>query len=309
MDAQHVGPTIVVGVDGSPEALRAVRWAAAEAGRRHATLRLVTAYSLTDDHVVGLPGLGYRDRELLMERARAHLAVATAAATEACAGLTVQSDVVAGYPDGVLAVEARHAELLVVGDRGFGRVTSLIAGSVAVTLAASADCPVVVVHERETEDPARSPVERLPVLVGVDGTPLSEAAIAFAFEAAAARGVDLIAMHTWSARITEDPVLDAITDWSAVETQERELLAERLAGWSEKYPDVAVRQRVTRGRPAHALLSEAGEAQLVVVGSRGHGEFAGLVLDSVSNQLVHRAPCPVVVVRATAAQAADRAGA
>jgi len=77
------------------------------------------------------------------------------------------------------------------------------------------------------------------------------------------------------------------------------LLAERLAGWSEKYPDVPVQRLVARGLAGHALLDQAAKAQLVVVGSRGHGEIAGLLLDSVSNALVHKAACPVAIVRPT----------
>jgi nucleotide-binding universal stress UspA family protein len=83
-------------------------------------------------------------------------------------------------------------------------------------------------------------------------------------------------------------------------TDEQQLLAERLAGWTEKYPDVRVERLVTCGPPTRSLLEQAAEAQLVVVESRGRGEFVGLVLGSVSNALVHRAACPVVVVRAAA---------
>jgi nucleotide-binding universal stress UspA family protein len=87
-----------------------------------------------------------------------------------------------------------------------------------------------------------------------------------------------------------------LVDWDAVQADEREVLAERLAGWSEKYPDVPVHRLVVRDRPAHALVDESGRAQLVVVGSRGRGGFTGLLMGSVSQALLHHAHCPVAVV-------------
>jgi nucleotide-binding universal stress UspA family protein len=135
------------------------------------------------------------------------------------------------------------------------------------------------------------------VVVGIDGTPSSEAAIAFAFDAAAVRGVPLVAVHTWLDEMY-DPVVGELVDWQSAVVQAEEVLFERLAGWGEKYPDVPVQRLVTRGLAGRALLDQAAKAQLVVVGSRGHGEIAGLLLDSVSNALIHKAACPVAVVRA-----------
>jgi nucleotide-binding universal stress UspA family protein len=135
------------------------------------------------------------------------------------------------------------------------------------------------------------------VVVGVDGSPTSEAALAFAFEAAATRGVSLVAVHTWW-DLFVDPTMAPLPDWDAIEVDEREVLAERLSGWGEKYPDVPVQRLVERDQPAHALVEQSLRAQLVVVGSRGRGNFAGLVLGSVSHAVLHRAHCPVAVVRA-----------
>jgi nucleotide-binding universal stress UspA family protein len=194
----------------------------------------------------------------------------------------------------VLHEHSKAAELLVVGDSGRGRIASALVGSVALSVAARAACPVVVVRGL----PA-IPSGTLPVVVGIDGTPLSEAALAFAYDAAAAWGVPLVAVHTWLDEIN-DPALADLVDWQTAAVQAEEVLAERLAGWSEKYPDVPVERLVARGLPGHALLDQAAKAQLVVVGSRGHGEIAGLLLDSVSNALVHKATCPVAIVRATA---------
>jgi len=88
-----------------------------------------------------------------------------------------------------------------------------------------------------------------------------------------------------------------LIDWDVVAADEWEVLAERLAGWGEKFPDVEVRRLVTRDRPARALVEESGRAQLVVVGSRGRGGLGGMLLGSVSQALLRHAACPVVVAR------------
>ena len=291
MDARG---TVVVGVDGSAQSLRAVRWAASEARRRQAVLRLVTAFAWTDNWLVGLPGLGPESYgEYLRSAAMRGLAAAAAAAAEIDPDLLVEQELVLGFPGGVLHDESKSAELLVVGDSGRGRIASAVAGSVTLSVAAKSACPAVVVRGLPT-----SPGGPLPVVVGIDGTPLSEAAIAFAFDVAAGWRVPLVAVHTWLDQLN-DPSLAYLVDWQSASLQAEELLAERLAGWSEKYPDVPVQRLVARGLAGHALLDQAAKAQLVVVGSRGHGEIAGLLIDAVSNILVHKAACSVAIVRAT----------
>jgi nucleotide-binding universal stress UspA family protein len=298
MNGQHPAKAVVVGVDGSADALRAVRWAVPEARRRRAVLRLVHAFAWTDDRMVGMPGLGlevYGDR--LRIAAQRALTAATAVVSEQDQELAVESKIVLGTPAGVLVEQSRSAELLVVGDRGRGRITSLLAGSVAVAVAAHATCPVVVV--RGSADAAGDPdAEALPIVVGVDGTPLSEAALAFAFEAASTRHARLVAVHTWLDALA-DPEMAPLIDWRGLTEDETVALAERLAGWGEKYPDVTVERVVVEGRAAQVLRDRSRKAQLVVVGSRGHGEFAGFVLGSVSSALVHGSGCPVAVVRSS----------
>jgi nucleotide-binding universal stress UspA family protein len=281
---------IVVGVDGSAEALEAVRWAAAETARRGGTLRLVTALEWLDRPAIGLPVPGSGVVEALHERAGKDLDDAIATAIGAASGVEVDRDIVVGYPVPVLAAESRNAGLLVVGGSGHGRIAALLAGSVAVGVATHAACPVVVVRGERPDDAA-------PVVVGVDASPTGEAALAFAFEAAAARRVPLVAVHTWGF-----PPGDArmAPMWDELRADAERELAERLAGWGEKYPDVRVQRMVGHSLPARVLLDLSEEAQLVVVGSRGHGELVGLVLGSVSNTVVHRAACPVVVARPAA---------
>jgi nucleotide-binding universal stress UspA family protein len=293
MDVQNRGRTVVVGIDGSESALRAVRWAASEASRRGIPLRVVTAFEWTPDHAVSQTGLGRSHRDIMLDHARSLLAAAATVAERAAEGLVVEQQLIVGSPIPVLTAESQRAQLVVIGSRGLGGVTGLLLGSVATALAAQAQSPVVIVRG-DDEDPDPS----APVVVGVDGSRVNEAASAFAFEAAAARGVPLVAVHTWW-----DPFPDlAITapDAGTIETHEHQMLAERLAGWSEKYPDVQVQRVVRRDRPAHALIEHSRRAQLIIVGSRGRGGFAGLLLGSVSHAVLHRAHCPVAVARSTA---------
>jgi nucleotide-binding universal stress UspA family protein len=132
-----------------------------------------------------------------------------------------------------------------------------------------------------------------PVLVGIDGSPASELATEIAFDEASRRGVNLVAVHAWSDReILELPGLD----WSLVKAEEERLLAEGLAGWQERYPDVTVHRLLVCDRPARVLTETSEAAQLVVLGSHGRG-FAGMLLGSVSNAVVQSVRMPVIVAR------------
>ncbi len=131
---------------------------------------------------------------------------------------------------------------------------------------------------------------------GSTGRDGSDAAIAFAFAAAASRRVALVAVHTWS-DLTVEPEIAAQLDWDTIQADARRMMSGRLDGWAHKYPDVHVEQVITRDRPASALLQHAARSQLVVVGAGGRGEFTGLLLGSVSHAVLHRALCPVAVVR------------
>lgn len=286
MDGQHAA-TVVVGVDGSVSAMQAVRWGAVEAERHGVPLRLVSAVG-GDVAVVPHPELVQPYEEVLVERARTALADCAATVARDTPDVRVETLLVSGHPVAVLRDQAREALMVVIGDRGWSRVEGVIAGSVSVALATHAGCPVVVVRGADREG--------APVIVGVDGSATSEAAVAFAYEAAAFRQVGLVAVYAWSDQFA-DPLLIPMTDTAAMNDQGRRILAERLAGWADKYPDVEVERVVARDRPAHALLRQADRGQLVVVGSRGRGELVGLVLGSVSNTLLHRSPCPVAVVR------------
>jgi len=207
--------TVVVGIDGSAQALRAAQWAVPEARRRQAVLRLVTAFAWTDDRLVGLPGLEPYGEHLRSASVKG-LATAAAAAAEVDPDVPVEQEVVLGFPGGVLHDESRSAELLVVGDSGRGRIASAVAGSVALSVAAQSACPVVVVRGTPT-----APGGLLPVVLGIDGTPLSEAAIAVAFDLAAAWRVPLIAVHTWLDEVN-DPSLAHLVECPRIASGETE---------------------------------------------------------------------------------------
>ena len=291
MDARARRP-VLVGIDGSDSALLAVRWGAAEAVRRRVGLRLVIAFERTRSGVRGVGDVGVGD--VLLDRARLQLAEAVEVAAREAPGVDLEHELVVGHPISVLVAQAGRTGLVVVGDRGAGPVAGLPAGSVAVGLAVRAPGTVVVVRGTGLA-PGRT--ASLPVLVGVDGsTDGGAAAIAFAFEAAAARRVSLVAVHTWS-DLAVEPEIAPHLDWAAIESGARRLLSERLDPWTRKYPDVGVEQVITRDHPAEALLGQAAKAQLLVVGPGGRGASAGLLLGSVCHALVHRSPCPVAVVR------------
>jgi nucleotide-binding universal stress UspA family protein len=215
--------------------------------------------------------------------------------------VALSTDMRAGLPADVLIDESRTARLVVVGDRGTGGFRELLLGSVAAAVAAHGQCPVMV--HRGTGPHARA--EDRPVVVGVDGSPLSDAAVRFAFDAAAVRGAPLVAIHTWLDVNTAGlwAGLPSMIDWPAIQADEECVLAKKLAPWQKAYPHVPVRTLVVRDNPEHALLAHSARAQLVVVGSRGRGTLAALGLGSVSHALLHAADCPVVVVRPDPAEA------
>ncbi|HEX5401611.1 MAG TPA: universal stress protein [Pseudonocardiaceae bacterium] len=291
MSEGRVDRPIVVGIDGSDSALRAASWAADEAVRRGATVRLVNA--------VHVQISGYRGAAPLpidyIDRLKLDAAVALDhARSEILARrpeLTVEVAVLVAPPVPALIDESTGAQLVVLGSRGLGGFTGILVGSTAVALVAHGHCPVAVIRGDLSADG--------PVVVGVDGSPVSEAALATAFEEAALRGAELVAVHTWTECASDSAYATArqfIVDWDGIERRQVQLLADQLACWRTKYPDVPVRQIVARDRPVRCLLDAAAGARLLVVGSRGHGGFTGMLLGSTSQALVYHATCPLMVV-------------
>ncbi|KAA5827039.1 universal stress protein [Saccharopolyspora hirsuta] len=290
---------VVAGVDGSAVALNAARWAAREAARRRSGLRIVYADPTTTPVLPELPGLHWpkEHRDQVREQVAHWLDVAAAAAREQAPEVAVSTAACAGSPEQVLIAESGTADLVVVGDRGFGGFTGLLAGAVAVKVAAHARCSVAVVPD--TGDPLTFPVTG-PVLAGVDDDRSAELVLAHAFAAASDWGVPLHVVHTWEVVGIDLKWLRARLPADVVGEDEARFVSEALAGWGERYPDVEVYRFVGRGAPTAELLSRAREAQLAVVGARGRGGVAGAHLGSTSHKLLHHSPCPVLIVRSSA---------
>ncbi len=274
--------SVVVGVDGSAGSLAAVDLAAREAALRDQPLRVVHAFTWPYLDVALGPAVLGPPEGGLRQAAERIVAEALDRATGTQPDVRVTGEVVTGVPAAVLVQESSTAVLVVVGDRGLGGFTGLLIGSVAVQVTAHAGCPVLVA--RGTAHPDGT------VLLGVDGSPASETAVGFGFAEAALRGVPLTALHTWT------HASRAGYEAPEAEAEEARVLAEALAGWHDKYPDVAVHRRLIRGRARPTLIEATSRAQLAVVGGRGLGGFTGLLLGSVSQAVLHHAACPVAVV-------------
>lgn len=282
------GSPVVVGIDGSACARGAAHWAAAEAERRGAGLHLVTAYVL--------PPAGYSIYNPyppnllgeLREQGRCLLADTVAEVRRHHPALTVTTRMAYGDPKRVLAKESAGAAVTVVGAHGRNRVATAL-GSVAAKLAHANPAPVAVIH------PGRQPGSG-PVVLGVDGTTCDEA-IDFAFVAAGLRATTLIALHCSTDEGTDGLVQDAATSGALpAASDEAEWLTAKITGWTTRYPDVTVERLTTDGPAAAALLEQAATAQLLVIGHRGHGGLAGLVVGSTGQAMITRSTAPVVIV-------------
>jgi len=296
MTDASAGPVrpVVVGVDGSQDSLVAADLAADEAELRHRPLEIVHAFvpPFGAEPWAVLPpppGPGTQPvvpAEVLHEHAERLLHDAASRIREKHPDLSMISRLRDGLPAAVLTGSSRQAELVVVGHRGRGGFPGMLAGSVAVQLAAHAACPVIVARG--------SAVPEAPVVLGADGSQAARRAAVFAFDAAARYGVPVTALYAWPADLAWPPEL-VRAGYPPPEVPD--LVGETLAGIADRYPGVVVRPEVHRHTAAHqALLAASANARLVVVGSRGRGGFRGLLLGSVSQALIHHAGAPVAVV-------------
>lgn len=287
----HTNFGVLVGVDGSPEAEAAIRWATHEAVMRDQPITLLHAIAPV---VVSWP-VAYLETSFAQSQENfAREVIENAQKTvQASSGEAqppaVRTEVRHTDAASALVAASRDAYMTVVGSRGLGAVGRALLGSVSGGLLHHGRGPVVVIRADQPQD------NTSPVLVGIDGSTASEDATALAFDEASRRGVDLVALHAWS-DVGVFPILGM--DWHEYQDLGNEVLAERLAGWQEQYPDVRVERRVVCDQPARWLIEESQTAQLVVLGSRGRGGFPGLALGSVSSKVAHASTAPVIVVRA-----------
>ncbi len=281
---------IAVGVDGSPDGLRAVEFAAKEAHASGHEVRLIHAYHVTAGLNPMLPLYGVEGmRENGVNALRAAQRRLQAVAPE----VKVEHLLVASSPAAALVEASTTATLVVVGRRALHGLGRLLSGSTTTTVTARSRCPVVSVP---VSWPGTQTVDR--VVVGVDGSANGRAALAYAFGAASRRGASLTAVRAWDVPSRWYPdhydVERHATDWLA---RVRLALAEDLAGWSERFPDVAVERAFERSSsPAEALVRRSQGASIVVVGARGLGGVPGLDLGWTARGVLAHATCPAVVV-------------
>jgi nucleotide-binding universal stress UspA family protein len=284
---------IVVGVDGSPASNAAVCWAARDAALRNVPLTLVHTYST---YVPTFPQIPLPAGVALWQEDDGRQVLEQAVkiaedAVKAAQMITITTEMRCAPPVPTLVELSEEAEMIVVGSNGRGAVGRVLLGSVSSGVARHAKCPVAVVRD---EDPLMPHPMQAPVLVGIDGSPASELAVAIAFDEASRRGVELNALHAWSdTQVLELPGFD----WQLVKEEAERSLAESLAGWQERYPDVTVHRLLVCDRPSRQLVEKSESAQLVVVGSHGRGGIARTLLGSVSNAVLHSVRMPVIVAR------------
>ena len=283
---------ILVCADGSAASDAAIAWATREAVMRQLPITLMHAVPPV---VVGWPvDRVYTDTpewqkengQHVIDQARKTLS----ASLRGSESPEIHTEMLYSSVVPTLVDASKDASMIVAGSQGLGALGRLLLGSVTTALTHHAHCPVAVIHSDESV--ARD--SNAPVLLGIDGSPASEAATALAFDEASRRGVGLVALHAWS-DVGVFPMLGM--DWRESELKGQEILAERLAGWQERYPDVHVERLIFCDKPSRWLREQSERAQLVIVGSHGRGGFPGMLLGSVSSAVAQSATVPVIVVR------------
>ncbi|MER7756788.1 universal stress protein [Kitasatospora sp. NPDC097643] len=272
-----MNPFVVVGVDPSEPNRAAVDWAAEEASRRRADLRLVHARD----------GGADPDEAQTLDREWVRVAAQYPE-------VTVTAELVDGPPREALTGSAAGAALLVVGARGSGGFARLLVGSTSLHAAAHAPCPVVVVHHA----PGAVGGAEGGVVVGVEGRDEESPVLAYAFETAQRQSLPLVVLHAWSNPLVMGPghEVPPVYEKEHVEAEHQRLLTEVLAGWRGRFPGVAVTTSVVRSGAAKELVAAASGHRLVVVGRRGKPSGPLGRLGSTSQAVVQHAECPVVVV-------------
>lgn len=279
-------PPILVGIDGSESALIALDWAAEEAAANGWPLRLVNAYEEIPLVPVMVAKTARGLAEDLLREARERLG------SHGYADLDVSAVARHGTPRRVLLRESVGVRALVVGREGAGLFTELAVGSTSLACVTHARVPVVVVPE--TWHPVKR--EQRVITVGVDGSPRCQAAVEYAFATASRWRARIAAV--FAVRRAEPSPADFVTMESDGLASAERVLAEQLAGWRAKFPDVDVTEVVVSGHPAAVIKQHAADAaaDLVVIGGRGHGELTGMLLGSIARAVLHHVDRPIAVV-------------
>lgn len=279
-------PPVVVGYDASTESKFAVRWASAVARNRNAELVVVTA-SGRGAHEMSWARHRTGISQSMVSQAQ-EIAEEGATLARSFGELTVHAKAVGQGALATLVEESQTAQLIIVGDTSRGRLETALVGSTAYSLAQHAHCPVVITKSRESILPSTE----LPSVVGVDGSEHSLVALNQAASWAQKFGNPLRVVVAWSSKssLGSQAAADA-------EQEAEDIGAEVSTRVGEKYPDVQLDVVVREGRPADILAQESEQASLLVVGARGLGDFASLLIGSVSREVVHKAACPVYVIR------------
>jgi nucleotide-binding universal stress UspA family protein len=289
---RSVSAAVVVGTDGSAGSAAAVRWAARTAADRGRALHIVHCTNPIADRTPrsAYDAFIFATMQDIRSAAERVLAGAREDALDAAPQVILTTELATGNPARALIDASAHAHLVVVGAaESAGTLAHL--GSTLLAVSSHAHGSVVVVRGQDPD--TRSG----PVVVGVDGSSVGEPAIAAAFAEASERGSELVAVHAWSDLSRGDFAGSSYLELPLpdFDIAEEALLAERLAGWIEQYPDVVVRREIELYGPRERLATWSQTASLIVVGSRGRGGFSGLLLGSTSNWLVQHADCPVMV--------------
>jgi nucleotide-binding universal stress UspA family protein len=277
---------IVIGTDGSPSAAAALRWGAREGKARGLPVTALMAWDYLGQEGGFDPG--YNE---MAAKERLTAAVEAALGDTGTTGVDIGMKVVNDLPARALLAASQEADLVVVGARGLGGFRRLALGSVSDQVLHYSGCPVAIV--RPSADELAGRPER--IVVGLDGSEGSQAAFRWALDEARARQAPVRLLHAWQPAIVGgDKFLPTRPDADAMAEVARHLVDAAVA--AEDTEGVTVEQVEVRGAVTEAMLGEAADASLVVVGSRGRGGFAGLLLGSVSQQLARHSATPVVVV-------------
>lgn len=291
------GKAVVVGFDASDESMAAAAWAAREAEARERPLVVVRAF---DWHWPPMPMPTSTSVSVLADdggevrsAVQVQLDRGVAEIRREHPGVDVGAAVTDGHPALALATVADEtdAELVVIGASGAGAVERALLGSTASELVRTTHRPAVIVRGAAP----RSGADR--VVVGVDGTPTSRRAMGFALDFAARHGHRVGVVHAWTASLPDPMPESFMPHQGGLRATADAVVSSQLEEWRDRYPDVAVDHCALEGRPADALLKQAEDAALLVVGSHGRGPLRRTVLGSVSHRVLQQASCPVAVLR------------